>query len=247
MSRKLAMKSPAQKIAVDYRKFKEFKESDLLIKGLHNFKNAVMAATAAKSLGADWGTIKRVVKKYKGLEHRLEFVRAIRRTTRTKRGLALIREVAFYNDSASTNPMTSAAALEAFGKERKILIAGGQDKNLDYSPLRKALKKYGAEMVVLFGENKNKIRAAIGSSAKIRFVKNLEEAVRLAYKEARDGDANPSPLFKGEGRMHANYTNQRGTAIIFSPGAASFDMFNDYADRGRKFKGLVLRLTKGRK
>lgn len=211
MSRKLAMKSPAQKMAVDFRKFNEFKKTDLLIKGVHNFRNAVMAATVAKSLGVDWGTIKRAVKVYRGLEHRLEFIRKV-------------GGVSFYDDSASTNPMTTAAALAAFGKEKKILIAGGQDKGLDYSPLRAALKKNKTQLVILFGEDKNKIRSAIRKSAKIKFVKNLEEAVILAYKELKLADSESN--------------------VIFSPGAASFDMFQDYADRGRRFKNLVNKLTK---
>lgn len=244
MSKKLAEKSPARKFPVDYRKFKEFKRGDLLIKGSHNFRNAVMAATVARRLGADWGAIKRVVKSYRGLEHRLEFVRAIRGTTWTRRGQTpRYFEVSFYDDSASTNPMTSAAALEAFGKEKKILIAGGQDKNLDYSPLRSALKKYGTEAVILFGENKNKIRAAIGGMAKVRFVKNLAEAVKIAYDLAKDSDAHTSPLNKDGRRIYTNHKNRKEAAVIFSPGAASFDMFKDYADRGKKFKNLVLRLT----
>lgn len=212
MSRKLAMKSPAEKRPVDYRKFKEFKQEDLLLIGRHNFRNAVMAAMVARSLGVDWGIIKRIVKKYRGLEHRLEFV-------------GKIRGIDFYDDSASTNPMTAAAALEAFGKTKKILIAGGQDKGLDYSPLRIALKKNKAEMVIIFGENKNKIRGAIVGSAKIKLVKNLEEAVRMAHRHTTDINPKKEKL-----------------SVIFSPGAASFDMFQDYADRGRRFKALVRKL-----
>ena len=244
MSRKLAMKSPAQKVGVDYRKFKEFKKEDLMIKGIHNFRNAVMAATVAKSFGVDWATIRKVAKSFRGLEHRLEFIRQI--VFKRKKHSNILQNVRmfFYNDSASTNPTTTAAALEAFSDppslklrraSKKILIAGGQDKGLDYSPLRIALKKYETEAVILFGENRNKIRAAIKNSAKVIFVKNLEEAVRLAYRVEKDSDANM--------RMHTNDTNKESVAVIFSPGAASFDMFQDYADRGRKFKGLVNRLT----
>ena len=217
MSRKLAVKSPAQKTAVDYKKFNEFKRTDLVIKGIHNFRNAVMAATVAKSFGVDWPTIKRVVKVYRGLEHRLEFVRKV-------------KNVNFYDDSASTNPMTTVAALQAFGKEKKILIAGGMDKVWDYSPIVTALKKYKTEMVILFGENKNKIRIAIKNSAKVKLVKNLEEAVKAAHKACQEIPNNKSQITK--------------YSVIFSPGAASFDMFQDYADRGRKFETLVRKLTK---
>ena len=240
LSKKLAMKSPAQKFPVDYRKFKIFKATDLKIRGLHNFRNAVMAGVVAKNLGVDWAIIRKIVKKFKGLEHRLEFVREIKRDTKNpnahelrevKNGFGLFgsnssrsgRVVRFYNDSASTNPTTSAVALQAFGKEKKILICGGQDKNLDYAPLRKAIRKYGVLTVILFGENKNKIRAAIKNAAKIKIVKNLETAVKMAYMIAKGTEA---------------------CNIIFSPGAASFDNFEDYAERGEKFKKIVKGLTK---
>lgn len=216
MSRKLAAKSPAEKYPVNYRKFGEFGPEDLLMKGGHNFRNAVMAATVTRKLGVDWATIKKVVKKYRGLEHRLEFAQKI-------------SGIDFYDDSASTNPMTTVAALEAFGKTKKILIAGGQDKGLNYSPLRSAFQKNKTELVILLGENKNKIRVAIGKKAKVKLVKNLEEAVRAAYKEAND-------------RMIEDRGSKDWT-VIFSPGAASFDMFKDYADRGRRFKALVRKLT----
>lgn len=228
LSKKLATKSPAQKIPVNYKKFNLFKSEDLKIKGLHNFRNTVMASTVAKSLGVTPANIHKIIYKFKGLEHRLEFVRAISGYTRTnkfKSGSArTYRAINFYNDSASTNPMTSAAALFAFNKEGKILIAGGQDKNLDYTPLRQAIKKNRTEAVILFGENKNKIKKTLGESVKINLVRNLKDAIGAAYKLAK--------------------TKEKDINIIFSPGAASFDMFKDYVERGNNFKAEVLRLTK---
>lgn len=219
-SSRLAMKSPAKKFPVDYRKFKSFSLGDLKVKGLHNFRNAVMAATVAASLGVKWITIRAVAKKFKGLEHRLEFVRSIRRTTRNKRGLTQTTTISFYNDSASTNPMTTVAAIEAFGKEPKVLIAGGQDKGLDYFPLLKTLKRHKETTVILLGKNINKIEKTIrGSGVKIKRTKDLMGAVKTAHKIAAG---------------HKSIVN-----VIFSPGAASFDMFKDYADRGNKFKRIV--------
>ncbi|MEK7180733.1 MAG: UDP-N-acetylmuramoyl-L-alanine--D-glutamate ligase [Patescibacteria group bacterium] len=207
MSKKLAMKSPAKKFPVDYKKFKSFGWNDLKIKGIHNFRNAVMAATVATSLGVKWTTAGAVAKKFKGLEHRLEFVRRI--------GL-----VNFYNDSSSTNPMTTAAAIEAFGREAKVLIIGGRDKVWDYSPIKNALRKHRETTVILMGENKNKIEKSIRvSGIKIKKTKDLVAAVKEAYKIAT---------------VHKSTAN-----VVFSPGAASFDMFKDYADRGNKFKKIV--------
>lgn len=207
MSKKLAMKSPAKKFPVDYRKFKSFELADLKVKGQHNFRNAVMAATVAASLDVKWTIVRAAAKKFKGLEHRLEFVQRI-------------RNVNFYNDSSSTNPMTTAAAIGAFGKEPKALIAGGRDKVWDYSPIKNALKRHRETTVILVGENKNKIEKFIRSSGiRIKKTKDLAGAVREAYKIA------------------AGYKTTAN--VIFSPGAASFDMFKDYADRGNKFKKAV--------
>jgi len=205
----MAKMSAGKKIPANLKNFKLFKERDLKIKGVHNFQNAVMAATVTKNIGVSEGVIKSTIKRFKGLSHRLEFIRAI-------------GNVEFYNDSASTNPQTTAAAINSFPKSKKIIIAGGQDKNLDYSPLAEALEKAGREIeaVILLGENKNKIRKVINKSQiDIRQVDNLTKAIKLSHQIA--------------------VNNRDKCKIIFSPAAASFDMFKNYADRGDKFKKIV--------
>ena len=236
LSRRAAQKSRGKKIAIDDKKFTLFRPEDLKIMGYHNFKNAVMAATVALNLGIPKKTILRVVKNFNGLEHRLEFVRQI-------------QKIKFYNDSASTNPQTTAAAIRAFSgmgnatsdKENRIkknksnkhvaltssliLIAGGQDKGLSYKPLAQALKDSNTKLVVLFGENKNKIAKSIKrSGAPIKFAKTLRQTVNIAYKCSRF------------------YILDSKFFILFSPGAASFDMFKNYADRGQRFKKLINKL-----
>jgi len=216
LSRWVAKKSPGHKTSVDKNKFSLFAKKDLKIKGSHNFRNAVMAATVAKRLGVPSTIIRNVIQHFSGLEHRLEFVR--------KTG-----NVSFYNDSASTNPQTSAAAIRSFPRGANILIAGGQDKGLDYKPLARALKNSNTSLVILFGENKKKIEKALRASrVPLKFVSNLRRATRLARQAARKIENTPVP-------------------IIFSPGAASFDMFRNYADRGEKFKLAVRELTKSRR
>lgn len=214
----IAEKSQGKKIPVqssisgrsDLQKLKE----NIQIPGEHNIKNAVMAASVALSLGCPKEKILNTIKKFKGNEHRLELVKKI-------------KGISFYNDSASTNPQTAAAAIRAFN-EPNILIAGGKDKNLNYSPLAKALKNSNTKLVVLYGENKQKIKKAIrNSGVQIKLVKDLKTAVNLAYKFAKSLITKPYTL---------------NPIIIFSPASASFDMFKDYKERGEKFKKIVKKL-----
>lgn len=211
LSRKVAGKGKGRKIGVDEKTFKLFSPGDILLKGCHNFKNAVMAAEIAKAFRVPEKIILKTVLKFRGTEHRLEFVRKI-----SSNG----KNICFYNDSSSTNPQTAAAAINAFLDEEKILIAGGQDKNLNYKPLADALKNSRTELVVLFGENKNKIKASIKKSGvKTEFAADLKDSVNLAYEAAKEL---PSP-----------------SLILFSPAATSFDMFKNYSDRGEKFKKIT--------
>jgi len=200
----IAAKSKGAKVAVNPETFKLFRPKDLKMRGKHNFKNAAMAATVAMYLGVDKNKIIKTVKNYRGLHYRLELVKTV-------------KDVKIYNDSASTNPMTTAAAIKSF-EENNILIIGGRDKGLDYKPVAQALKNSSTKFVILFGENKNKIAKAI-KGYKMTFAKDLKEALVTAFKNSKAGEA-----------------------IIFSPGATSFDMFIDYKDRGKKFNEIVKRL-----
>lgn len=209
-SRWVAKFSKGKKIAVSPPRTTLITPSEVTIPGKHNFRNAVMASTIAAHLGVPRNVIRSAVRSFRGLEHRLEFVREIER-------------IRFYNDSASTNPNTAAAAVLAF-EEPTVLIAGGKDKNLDYAPLAKALTRSSVESVILFGENRLKIAKTLASRhVPIEFASSLEEAVASAYRAARLFSASRS-------------------AVIFSPGAASFDMFRDYQDRGKKFKMIIEKL-----
>lgn len=213
-SRLIAEKSNGKKIPVLINEFELFSREDLKIAGEHNFKNAIMAATIAKNIGIKNNIIKKVVENFRGLKHRLEFARQI-------------KNIKFHNDSASTNPFTAIAAIKSF-KEPKILICGGKDKNLDYSPLAKALKNSNTMLIILFGENKNKIKQSIiKCGIPIKSTKNLESAIVLSYKSAQ---------------KLINHLNNQPITIIFSPASASFDMFLDYKDRGEKFKELIKEL-----
>ncbi|TSC89162.1 MAG: UDP-N-acetylmuramoylalanine--D-glutamate ligase [Parcubacteria group bacterium Gr01-1014_3] len=205
-AKKIALKSPAKKIAVYGGSF-----------GLK--KNFVMAATVAAYLGVDRKFIVRTLKNFPGIKHRMELV-------------AENCGVRFYNDSASTNPRTTAAAILEFTNTLNakpyplVLIAGGKDKNLDYAPLATTLANTShVKTVILLGENKNKVFEKLkieNLKLKIELADDLEIAVKNAYQSAK--------IYGG--------------AVLFSPGAASFDMFKDYQDRGEQFKEIVKKLKK---
>lgn len=216
-SAKAAQEGRGKKIPVSADEFSFFAPADLKIPGPHNFKNAMVAATVACALGIKDNIIAATVKRFHGLPHRLELIREV------KRKGAVIR---FYDDSAGTNPQTAAAAVRSFA-EPLILIAGGKDKNLDYAPLAQAIRESpNVKAVVLIGENKKKIRAALRGSMKqksgIMECENLTAAVRTAYKAASNLQHPTS-----------------NTIVVFSPAAASFDMFKDYAARGESFQKIV--------
>ena len=200
-AKKVANKSKGHKIAVDYRTIK----IPLTMPGRHNLKNAAMAAAICAHVGAKPEIILETIKSYKGLPYRLTKVD-------TKGG------VSYYNDSASTNPQTTCAAVKAFPNKQKILIVGGSDKGLDYKPLKDTIKnEKDIKLVILYGANREKIKDSLANTIPIKVVSgSLGEAVQLASSKATSGDV-----------------------VIFSPGSASFDMFANYKERGATFDEIV--------
>jgi UDP-N-acetylmuramoylalanine--D-glutamate ligase len=214
----IAARSKAKRIPVSEKRFDLFSPKDLKIAGPHNFKNAVMASEVGLYLGAKPEIIKRVVKKYKGLPYRLELIKEIKVKDKI---------IKIYNDSASTNPETTAAAIKSFNQP-VFLIAGGKDKNLDYQTVRKALQRSSVKEIVLFGENKSKIKKTIrDSGTKIKLSENLTTALSVAFREAK---------------KYIKLDSRKEVEIVFSPGATSFDMFKDYEDRGKQFNVLARKL-----
>ena len=131
----------------------------------------------------------------------------------------------YYNDSIATAPDRTLAALEAF-TEPVVLIAGGYDKGIPFDPLGPALCRR-ARAVVLLGRTAEAIQRVIEEAARqegkaplVRRVASLEEAVAEARRLARPGDV-----------------------VLLSPACASYDMFRDFAERGRRFKELVMALS----
>jgi UDP-N-acetylmuramoylalanine--D-glutamate ligase len=131
--------------------------------------------------------------------------------------LEFVREkggVRYYNDSKGTNVGAVVKSLASFSVP-VILLAGGVDKGGDYGVLREGIQKT-VKRLVLFGAAKKRIADALGMLTETVIVDNIEAAVRDAHDHARPGDV-----------------------ILLSPACSSFDMFRNYAERGKVFKSLV--------
>lgn len=142
--------------------------------GEHNRENLMAAICAARVMGVSQKAIQSVIDQFKGVPHRLEFIRK-------KEG------VFFFNDSKGTNVMSVKRSLSAFAQNPIILIAGGKDKNMDFAPLVDLVKKK-CKILILLGEAKEKINRAIGDYAETYLVGTFDEAVLLAFQKSRSGD-----------------------------------------------------------
>ncbi len=128
-----------------------------------------------------------------------------------------ISGVRFINDSKGTNPEATVSAIKGL-PGNKVLIAGGQDRGLDLKGLARAISEEKIRALILTGENKDKIKQAVllEGYQEVFPVERLKDAVWLAWEKAQKGDW-----------------------ILFSPGAASWDQYQNFAERGSLFKKLV--------
>ena len=146
---------------------------DVRIKGRHNLENVAAAVTVARLLGAPVESIRETVARFRGVSHRLEWVREI-------------RGVDFYNDSKATNPTSAQRALEAF-EQRLVLILGGRDKASDFTVLSPQVSRR-VKGLVLLGEASRKIESQLAGTAPVTRAASMEEAVRLAFGQADRGE-----------------------------------------------------------
>jgi UDP-N-acetylmuramoylalanine--D-glutamate ligase len=146
---------------------------EIKIKGVHNLENALAAAAVSLCAGADSRAVAAVLRKFPGLEHRLEFVRE-------KDG------VSYINDSKGTNVGAVMKSVEGFAQP-VILIAGGLDKGSDFSTLYHLFNKK-VKLLILIGEAAGKMAQALGTATETVFAKTLQDAVTLASERARSGD-----------------------------------------------------------
>ena len=180
---------------------------NMILRGMHNYENAC-AAVAATGTIIEVEKQAKAIKEFRGVEHRLEFIRKI-------------DGIKWYNDSIGSSPTRTIAGLYAFD-EKIVLIAGGYDKHLDYTPIAKPIVEKVTSLILL-GQTADKIETAVrdelksqGKTMNIYRVNTLEETVETARKVAKPDEI-----------------------VLFSPASASFDMFKDFAERGNKFKQIV--------
>lgn len=178
--------------------------SALALPGVHNTQNALAAILSALACGVKWQAIECGVRNFKGLPHRLEFVRRL-------------NGVNWINDSKATNVDSGLTALKALNAPI-ILIAGGRPKGGGFKDLRPLMKAKVKSLIVL-GEAAAEIAADLGDLCSTHFVHNLEEAVHFARQTTAAGDT-----------------------VLLSPLCASFDMFDNFEQRGDVFKELVGKL-----
>ncbi|MFR8104713.1 MAG: UDP-N-acetylmuramoyl-L-alanine--D-glutamate ligase [Clostridia bacterium] len=180
---------------------------DVKLRGVHNYENICAAIAATLGLVEEKEMVKAITS-FAGVEHRLEFVREI-------------DGAKWYNDSIASSPTRTIAGLNSFD-ENIVLIAGGYDKHLDYTPIAKPIIEHVGTLI-LMGQTAGKIFDAVKEELEktkktlnIYMCENMEDAVRLAKKYAKAGDV-----------------------VMLSPASASFDLFKNFAERGEKFKELV--------
>ena len=174
--------------------------------GKMNLSNLAAAICVAREFNISDDAIAAAVESFTPLPDRLEFV-------------AEIDGVRWYNDSISTTPTSTIAALEAF-EEPKIIIAGGYDKGLGFDELGKVIAA-SAKAAVLIGAVAGKIAECIKTAGGCKIVKaeSMEDAVKACSQIANTGDV-----------------------VLMSPACASYDMFDNYKQRGQAFKDSVQRI-----
>ena len=193
---------------------------ELGIPGAHNISNALAAIAVGLLFGIPREAIREAAAAFTGVEHRLEPV-------------ALVDGVRFVNDSQGTQPDAVIAALRAFPAP-VVLIAGGRDKGVDLSGLGPVVAER-AVAAVLIGESGPDLAVRFRAAGLDRTERatTLSEAVTRADALARAALASAGP-------------DAGPATVLLSPAAASFDMFPDYAARGRAFKDAVAELVASR-
>lgn len=184
--------------------------AEVAIPGRHNLANALAALALATACDLPFAPAREALQRFPGLPHRSELV-------------AVQQGVRWYDDSKGTNPGATVAALDGLVPEgaagRAVLIAGGDGKGADFSPLRPAVIR-AARAVVLIGRDAPLIEQTLADTVPILHAATMQDAVQRAAALAVPGDC-----------------------VLLSPACASFDMFESYEHRGRVFAAAVRELA----
>ncbi|MGB1951499.1 MAG: UDP-N-acetylmuramoyl-L-alanine--D-glutamate ligase [Marinobacter sp.] len=178
--------------------------NELKLMGRHNISNVMAALALGHAAGLPMDTMLAVVREFRGLPHRCEFV-------------ARVNGVDYINDSKGTNVGATVAAIDSLVPEhgKIVLIAGGDGKGADFSPLEASVTLH-CRALVLIGRDASLIADSVGAAVNVAYARTMAEAVGVAAELAQPGDR-----------------------VLLSPACASFDMFRDYGDRGDQFRRAV--------
>lgn len=191
-----------------YENEKLFSIANRKLIGKHNIANILAAVLICLKDGIPADNIEKVVNNFKGIEHRVELV-------------GEINGVKYINDSKATSMNSVMSALKSFDKDI-ILIMGGRNKNIDFTPLN-SIVNARVKKLILMGEAANVLSDMLHFDNKI-IVRDLPDAFNYASSIAISGDT-----------------------VLLSPGCTSFDMFKNYEERGKYFKSLVYKLSENLK
>jgi UDP-N-acetylmuramoylalanine--D-glutamate ligase len=178
---------------------------ELPLRGKHNYINmsAIMAVLAA---GATAAQVAAALPRFVNAPHRLQKVHEL-------------NGVAFVNDSKATNVDSAAYALDAFGTQKLVWIAGGTDKGNDYDQIRQVVARNVKALVCLGADNAKLAGYFTPVVPQVADTHSMAQAVAAAFALAQPGDV-----------------------VLLSPACASFDLFKNYEDRGRQFEAECKRL-----
>ncbi|GAI24093.1 unnamed protein product, partial [marine sediment metagenome] len=204
--REIAKKSEAKKIAFNIKKIKNLEKiiarKEIPLKGDFNLLNILAATLVGKIFNISSEKIRRAIRSFKPMPHRLEFV-------------GKYKGIEFYNDSFATIPQATTAAIDALGKKVKTLILGGSSKReIDFPILAKKILKSKIENLILFPYTGKKIWKEVLNFKKGNqdlpksfFVSSMAEAVKTAYG-----------------------CTKKGSICLLSPASASFSIFRNYKE-----------------
>lgn len=185
---------------------------DVKLLGRHNLENVCAAIAATWTIiGNQPELYKNVLKTFTGLPHRLEVV-------------GIINGVTFVNDSFGTTPETAIVAVKAF-KQPKVLIAGGASKQIPFDELAKVVAGSNVKHVITIGETGPRIAS---------LVKAYDSDKKIGYSLMKEGVGMPEII------EEACKVATKGDVVLFSPASASFDMFDNYEQRGDIFRQAIL-------
>ncbi|MBR3792251.1 MAG: UDP-N-acetylmuramoyl-L-alanine--D-glutamate ligase [Clostridia bacterium] len=185
------------------------KLSDIKLPGMHNVENYMAAIGAVREL-VSIESINNVAKSFGGVAHRIELVREL-------------DKVRYYNSSIDSSPNRTINTLKVF-PNKLIMISGGKDKGIEYDEIGPAIIEK-VKVLILIGATSDAIENALDKAyknqniepcVKVIRAKEYSEAVRLAKENAEENDV-----------------------VLLSPASTSFDMFNNFEERGNLFKKLV--------